>query len=447
MRLERDIKKLYKHKTSVNTDSLWEQIESHVPTEKKVKRKRLLYLWVSLFFLILITCEVTLFSFHSSPPLRSISHFDSQKNASSDNNSPFIWTNKNTSSIPTPKQFIFNKNTVKRKISPVPKIESQTPRFLALSSTSLLEKEMMHPSKVNKLTPRTNLIVPFIEGLKGKVKSLEKIELATITHQEENKENKEENTSKKSRQSLWGVSVGTGFARPSLTSKQGNGLAIKKSLEQQGKTLFTYQINWDYMFSVGKNIWIKTGLSYSRINGKIAKNELKYSYRTSAPSNQDKSKEESIISLDPNHIEEQESIHTTPPTKKVSSLQPVYYANYYHHFLDVPLVLSYELGTKKVRFFVEGGLNVNILHTYNLKERTGNKQNHPIINELKSSYRKNTGLSTYTGLSLHWSVNPSTFVKIGGTWSQHLYSTTKSDYPLNQRYSTLALQLGMMRSF
>ena len=119
-----------------------------------------------------------------------------------------------------------------------------------------------------------------------------------------------------------------------------------------------------------------------------------------------------------------------------------YKARYTYHFIDIPIMASYSLGSRHIKPFISAGLAANIfvkeMHYLDLVNFSGK---HDISNRRISSEKNALGLEGILAVGITFPVNEKLYSKILMHYAHDLFKTTNT--PVTEKLYHYGLQIGV----
>ena len=215
--------------------------------------------------------------------------------------------------------------------------------------------------------------------------------------------------------------------------------AVKRGKSEEHKSTMT--ISSDFVLSFHNNMRFRTGLEYTRISELFSYYKSQSSLSSSSNRPEETAANSSIDSnLSSTGGNENNAI---PSSLSSSTRQLEFQSTNQHHFINIPLIVGYEVGKKRLSLLVEAGVNINMRAAskgYILLLDGGYdnlKNTEPVFN-------RNINIISYTGLSLNYDLSDRTQLKLGGNFKLNPFSITKKNSPIKQKYNSTGIHIGIL---
>ena len=232
------------------------------------------------------------------------------------------------------------------------------------------------------------------------------------------------------------LALGTGIIFQQLSSARPELNSYVNSIEMFEKPLDYYHGQLALKWKHRSGMYIKTGLSYSRITSRISLSNVTI--------------KDTIIQgiqyydIDPMGARSQ--VEGDVMALYVEDYQAKWHS--YHHIIDLPIILGYEvINTKAIGLSIEGGLRTNLATIS--KGAIINQEG--FLDKFKSSdsnnvYRKNLGFNWQMGVDLRFLISNRNTLSLRANWTQFGRMTNRQS-EFNKQYQVLGINLGIQRQF
>jgi hypothetical protein len=456
-------RKLKNHTSPVDTDALWNSISEDIPKEEERKKRGIFFLF--LFGLGIAGGMMFIYSnlsyqgelahyFHKktdTPLLAEDIHYENNMNSRHDDMMPpnfgyHVFDNNIASKLVTSNRIESTQasfiNTVIFSTLSIEKDEiregNSTNTFTSKSIAHQIEEPTTIAKEIIATVVQTNKSLMPVDLLDAEVFAMDDETIEKIVIEEYKEEEEVEKEKKKVKMAI-GFTTGYSSSKSSFSTdlNKYEYYAIKRSNLEEHKNTMT--LSGDFVLFFHNNIRFRTGVEYTRITELFS-----YYKNKSSLSSSKNSPEESVTnsSFNTNSSGENGNDDDTLPLF-TSTRQLEFQSTNQHHFIDIPLIVGYEVGKKKLSLLIETGLSVKIRVASKgyLFLLDGNYAN---LNTIEPIFNRKINVASYTGLSLNYDLGKRTQLKLGGHFKYNPFSITKKNYPVKQKYRSTGIHIGIL---
>ena len=232
------------------------------------------------------------------------------------------------------------------------------------------------------------------------------------------------------------LEIGTGILFEQLSARQPEDEAYANSVSQIEKPLDFYHGQIGIKLEHSKlPIYLKTGLSYSRITSRIGIDNTIY--------------KDTLINGTQYYDIGNDGSRSVVEGEVMAVLVTDYRAKWhtYHHMLDIPILIGYQVyNTPSFGLAIEGGLRMNILNYSKGAYLQDDGFLSKFTNNDNNIYKSNLGINLHAGINARYLVTRNNTFSLRASWTQY-GEFAKSQSELSKKYQVLGINLGVEHRF